>query len=187
VTVRDSNFFVVGSVAVNYNIVTQTQQFKTLRFRLANGGNKLIVSELSQNSYTDLATFDVNLNPATSDAYKVAVTYASPLVNNSLPPARFDAARFHVQGAIAAPQVTTLTSPLQILSLPFTNIVSLAAAPSASPGTPRPPSDPTVDFSTLSLTAIAASASYIALTTDLSAFVTNNTDSKRVITYDNDI
>lgn len=186
ITVRDSNFFIVGSLPVDYNVVSTTQQFKTLRFRLTNGGNKLIVSALnSQNSYADLASFDVNLSPALTDQYKIGVAYASPLVNNNLPPARFDVQRYHVQGADVAPVATTLAEPLQILSLPFINPVSLSISPTFSATAADIPVLPQPTFA--SLTAIAASASYIDLSPALSAFVTNNTDTKQVITYDNNI
>lgn len=188
ITVRDSNFYILGSVSVDYNVVTTSQQFKTLRFRLTNGGNKLIVSTLnSQNEYTDLASFDVDLSPALTDQYKVGITYASPLVNNDLLPARFDVQRYHVQGADVTPVSITLTEPLQVLSLPFINPVSLSIAPSAAPSAPTPVDLSTTDIGNLSLTAIAASASYLAVSSALSAFVTNNTDTQQVITYDNNI
>lgn len=188
ITVRDSSFFILGSVSVDYAVVTTSQQFKTLRFRLTNGGNKLIVSTLdSQNEYADLASFDVNLSPALTDQYKVGIAYASPLVNNALPPARFDVQRYHVQGADVAPVSVALTAPLQVLSLPFVNPVSLNIAPSAAPSAPAPVDLSTTDIGNLSLTAIAASASYLAVSTALSAFVTNNTSTQQVITYDNNI
>lgn len=187
VTIRDKDYFIIDSVPIDYNMTTTVQQFKTLRFRLTNGGNSLIVSALdSQNDYIDLANIDVNLQPALLNQCKIGIVYASPLVNNATAPARFDVQRYHVQGADVAPTAVTLDEPLQVLSLPFVNPVSLSLVPvgSAFPvqdGTPR-----SLNIRNLSLTAIAASASYIAPTYALSAFVTNDdADIQQVITYDN--
>jgi len=188
ITIRDKDYFIIDSVPVDYNMSTTLQQFKTLRFRLTNGGNSLIVSTLnSQNDYIDLANIDVNLQPALLDQCKVGVVYASPLVNNAVAPARFDVQRYHIQGADVAPTSVALVEPLQVLSLPFINPVSLSIVPVGSALPPSPPETPRSNISNLSLTAIAASASYIAPTFALSAFVTNDTDLTQVITYDNTI
>lgn len=188
ITVRDKDYFIIDSVPVDYNLTTTTQQFKTLRFRLTNGGNNLIVSALdSQNEYYDLADIDVNLQPALLNQCKIGMVYASPLVNNAVAPARFDVQRYHVQGADVAPTSVALTEPLQLLSLPFVNPVSLNFALSASPGAVDIIDLGTANIRNLSLTAIAASASYLAVSTALSAFVTNSTDTPQVITYDNNI
>lgn len=188
VTIRDKDYFIIDSVPVDYNMATTTQQFKTLRFRLTNGGNSLIVSALdSQNEYYDLANIDVNLQPALLNQCKVGIVYASPLVNNAVAPARFDVQRYHIQGADVAPTSVSLVEPLQVLSLPFVNPVSLSLTPVGSASLPTPPATARSNISNLSLTAIAASASYIAPTFALSAFVTNDTDTPQVITYDNNI
>ena len=186
VTIRDKDYFIIDSVPVDYNMATTVQQFKTLRFRLTNGGNNLIVSALNtQNEYIDLANIDVDLQPALLNQCKIGIVYASPLVNNATAPARFDVQRYHVQGADVAPTAVILDEPLQILSLPFVNPVSLSFVPVGSASEPEIPNTPRSNISNLSLTAIAASASYIAPTFALSALVTNDTDILQVITYDN--
>lgn len=186
VTIRDKDYFIIDSVPVDYNMSTTMQQFKTLRFRLTNGGNNLIVSTLdSQNDYIDLANVDVNLQPALLNQCKIGIVYASPLVNNATAPARFDVQRYHVQGADVAPTSVALVEPLQVLSLPFINPVSLSFVP-ASTTTVILTGRAAINIQSLSLTAIAASASYIAPTFALSAFVTNDdADIQQVITYDN--
>jgi hypothetical protein len=187
ITIRNKDYFIIDSVPVDYNMSTTTQQFKTLRFRLTNGGNNLIVSTLdSQNDYIDLANIDVNLQPALQDQCKVGFVYASPLVNNDVAPARFDVQRYHIQGADVEPTSVALVEPLQVLSLPFINPVSLGVVPTSTTTIP-PSGDPGIDLRNLSLTAIAASASYIAPTFALSAFVTNSTSLQQAITYDNTI
>lgn len=186
VTIRDKDYFIIDSVPIDYNLTTTTQQFRTLRFRLTNGGNNLIVSTLdSQNEYYDLANIDVNLQPALVQQCKVGFVYASPLVSNATAPARFDVQRYHIQGADVAPTSVTLDEPLQVLSLAFTNPVSLSISPSSTTTVPET-GNGGIDIRNLSLTAIAASASYIAPTFALSAFVTNSTV-PQVITYDNNI
>jgi hypothetical protein len=187
ITIRNKDYFIIDSVPVDYNMVTTMQQFKTLRFRLTNGGNNLIVSTLdSQNDYIDLANIDVNLQPALIDQCKVSFIYASPLVNNDVAPARFDVQRYHVQGADVAPTSVALVEPLQVLSLPFINPVSLSFVPVGSASVIDNNDLARSNIRNLSLTAIAASAAYIAPTFALSAFVTNsNTDTTQVITYDN--
>ena len=186
VTIRDKDYFIIDSVPVDYNMSTTMQQFKTLRFRLTNGGNNLIVSTLdAQNDYIDLANVDVNLQPALLNQCKIGIVYASPLVNNATAPARFDVQRYHVQGADVAPTSVALVEPLQVLSLPFINPVSLSFVP-ASTTTVILTGRAAINIQSLSLTAIAASASYIAPTFALSAFVTNDdADIQQVITYDN--
>lgn len=89
----------LSSLTDEWTISSITTDFKTLRFRLANGGTKLSIDySLSGSEYKTLTSLPINLNFDNGAIFYPAFSFCTPLSSNTSSTAKMFLQNFHVQG-----------------------------------------------------------------------------------------
>ena len=100
----------LSSIDPSFILLTSTEVFKYLRFRLSDVGQTLYVDKLDiNNDYNNIFKYDVNLSPITTTTYKVGISYASPI--NGAGNAYFKIKNFHIEGIQSIPNTVSNTVP----------------------------------------------------------------------------
>lgn len=131
--VRIGNNLIYNEYLSGFNISESSKTFKTLRFRLSNGGKKLYIDHKTDSTeyknliFLSLTSFSISATPFLYPA----ITYSSPISSNSATPSKFWLKNFHTQGNINTPTYEILDfSPLSSSSITnYTTITSISTIP----------------------------------------------------------
>jgi hypothetical protein len=102
---RIGNNLIYNEYLSSFNISEITKTFKTIRFRLSNGGTKLYIDHKTDSTDYKNLTF-LSISSFIVDQYPQlypSITFSSPISSSLISPSKFWLKNFHTQGNISPP------------------------------------------------------------------------------------
>ncbi len=96
------------SLYTDFKFLLSSQEFNRLRFRLTDVGQTLKVDYSNTNSFVEIASIPINLSINNNTAYKIGISYTSPISGSNAKPAIFSIKNFHVEGKTDIPEINTI-------------------------------------------------------------------------------